>query len=133
TTRLSRVTITRASDVTTNVQSIRLFAVPPFIWIPPWLVSGYSFRWQKKRRLVLHAEGEHLLGPRVLRVEQVHRDDDVDQHPLREERRERVGVDARGALDGVDQLAEALPGDGADVGIATCGVRLHLRTQAIRV
>ena len=35
TTRLSSVTITSASDVTTNVQIIRLLGLPPFISIPP--------------------------------------------------------------------------------------------------
>jgi len=42
TTRLSRVTTTRASEVTANVHSVRLLGVPPFIVLLLWVVIAYS-------------------------------------------------------------------------------------------
>ena len=77
-----------ASDVIANVQSIRLLGVPPFISIPPLSSECLLTSVAKKETsgLSVRRTTSSVCGPRLVGVEQVHRGDHVDQHPLGEER-----------------------------------------------
>ena len=59
----------------------------------------------------------------------IHRGEHVHEHPVREERRELLRRDARDALDVADEIAVAVPDDGADLRVVAGGVGLHLRPQ----
>ena len=55
------------------------------------------------------------------------------QHPLREEPRHAGVIQARGALDELDEPAVALAGDPAHVVVLGRGVHVHLQHQAARI
>src|SRR5207248_648731 len=72
---------------------------------------------------------EEELRPRLGIGLHLHGGEDVQEHPLREERRHVLGRQAGNALDVSDEVAEAVPHDLADLRVVAGGVGLHLRAQ----
>src|SRR5207342_3050463 len=128
TTRLSSVVMKSATEVIAKVQIVvlRVFIVASFIG------SYYSLTWaQKKMRLLLlQARLQEPLGPGRRVVEQIHRCEDVQQHPEGEEVSDALRIGARDALDVVDERTETLAHDLAHLLVVGVGVGLHLRAQA---
>src|SRR4249919_287721 len=106
TTRLSRVVMKTATDVMANVQIVvlRVFIVPPQL-----VVITHLLLREKNALPLLHGRVQEPLGPGRRVGEQIHRREDVQQHPEREEVADALRVGARDALDVVDEGTETLP------------------------
>src|SRR5437763_5003751 len=98
------------------------------------LVNSHLLSDEKKGSSdVLAATLDQALRPTGVGLEQVHRRDHVQEHPLREEVRDRLVREPGHPLRVFDELAETAPHDLADLEVVAGRVRLHLRVQIGRI
>ena len=126
--------MTSASDVTTNVQSVRLLGSLLHLRSSFVLVIAYSLRWSKKRT----AQSSMQKASSFFAHGSSASSRSIEATTLisipRAKKAESVSAstpDARSTE--LDELAEALADDGADVGVVAGRVRLHLAAEPVRV